>query len=283
MHINYWTELRNNNFGRAGLVMISFLVFIALTAPYIAPYDPWAYVGTPLAPPSGDHFLGLNDIGQDIFSELIYGSRTTLMISSLVAVFSTLISLGVGLAAALWGGLVERVILRLIDIMLIIPVFLIAILVAAFFQPGVTTLIVLLTCLFWPPGARIIRAQALSIKQKQHLTAASSFGAGKGYLVYRHLIPDLYPIVTVNFIQIVRRAVFMEAGLAFLGVFDPVQKSWGLMLHYASDFIFTGAWKWWLVPTGLMISYTIIAFVLIGYALESALDPRLRRQIYAGH
>ncbi len=284
MHINYWTELKRNKFGRIGLIMVSILVLVALAAPFLAPHNPWVYQGQPLTPPSEEYILGLNDIGQDILSELIYGTRTTLLVGVSVAVFSTLISLALALAAALGGRIVDRIILRLIDIMLILPVFLIAILVAIYFKPGVVTIIIMLTLLLWPPGARILRAQTLSLKERQHLTAASSFGAGKGYIVYRHLIPDLYPLLTVNLIQMVRRTVFMEAGLAFLGIFDPTQKSWGLMIHYASEFIFTGAWKWWLLPPGLLISYTIIGFALIGYALESSLDPRLRRNIhYVGH
>ncbi len=283
MHINYWTELKKNKFGRVGLGIILVLVIIAVTAPWIAPYDPFAYVGKPLEPPTEAHILGLNDIGQDIFSELLFGTRTTLMIGTGVAALSTLLSIGLGLAAALWGGWVERFILRLIDTMLIIPVFLIAILVSVYIKPGIISLIFLLTCLLWPPGTRIIYTQSLSLKQKQHLTAANNFGAEKGYLIFRHLIPDLYPLITVNFIQVVRRTIFMEAGLAFLGVFDPALKSWGLMLHYAGKFIFTGAWVWWLLPSGLIISFTLLGFALVGYGLESALDPRLRRQINAGH
>lgn len=283
MHINYWTELKKNKFGRVGLGIILIFIIIAVAAPWIAPYDPFAYVGEPLEPPSEAHYLGLNDIGQDIFSELLFGTRTTLTIGTGVAGLSTLLSLGLGLTAALWSGWVERFILRLIDVMLIIPVFLIAILVSVYIQPGVVSLIILLTCLLWPPGARIIYIQSLALKQKQHLAAASNFGAGQGYLIYRHLVPDLYPLITVNFIQVIRRTIFMEAGLAFLGVFDPALKSWGLMLHYAGKFIFTGAWKWWLLPSGLIIFFTLLGFTLVGYGLESALDPRLRREVNAGN
>ncbi len=281
MHINYWDEIKRDNMGRVGLCMIAGLVVVAAAAPWLAPYHPWDYVATPLSSPSWSHLLGTNEVGQDILSELIYGARTTLLVSVAAGVVSTFVSLMLGLLAGLFRGWWERIILRLVDVMLVIPVFLIALLVAAYFRPGVFTLIVMFSLLLWPPGTRIIWTRVLSLKNQEHFIAARQFGAGLPYLVWRHLVPELYPILAVNFIQVIRRAVFMEAGLAFLGIFDPAAKSWGLMLHYAREFVFTGAWKWWLLPPGLAISFTIIAFALLGYSLETALDPRMRRQSYA--
>ncbi len=282
MHVNYWNEIKKDNLGRKGLYMIGFLAVIAVGAGLLAPHDPFAYVAPPLNPPSLSHPLGTNEVGQDVFSELLYGARTTLLIGSLAALFSSLLSLITGLLAGVLRGWVERVLLRLIDVMLVIPVFLVALLVAAYVQPGEVTLIVLLSLLLWPPGSRIVWAQVLSLRGQGHVAAARSFGAGQSYVAIRHLVPELYPLLAVNFIQVVRRAVFMEAGMAFLGVFDPSQKSWGLMLHYARDFMFTEAWTWWLLPPAVAISFTIIAFALVGYSLETALDPRLRRPVYAG-
>ncbi len=281
MHINYWAEIKKDGLGRTGLVMVALLAAAALLAPWLAPYNPWEYVGPPLSAPSWRHLLGTNEVGQDILSELLFGTRTTLLISVSAAACSTMLSLVLGLLAGFYRGTAERIILRLVDVMLVIPVFLIALLVAAYFKPGTSTLILLFTMLLWPPGTRIIWTRVLSLKNQEHFTSARQFGAGTFYLVRRHLVPELYPLLAVNFIQVIRRAVFMEAGLAFLGVFDPAAKSWGLMLHYARGFIFTGAWKWWLLPPGLAVSFTITAFALIGYSLEAVLDPRLRRQAYA--
>ncbi len=281
MHINYWAEINKDKFGRSGLIMVALLAITALLAPWLAPYNPFEYVAPPLSAPSWQHPLGTNDVGQDIFSELLYGTRTTLLISISAAAMSTLLSLILGLFAGIYRGILERVILRLVDVMLVIPVFLIALMVAAYVKPGTATLIILFSLLLWPPGTRIIWTRVLNIKNQEHFTSARQFGASPLYLIWRHLIPELYPLLTVSFIQAIRRAVFMEAGLAFLGVFDPVAKSWGLMLHYARDFIFTGSWKWWLLPPGLAVSFTISAFALVGYSLEAILDPRLRRQTYA--
>lgn len=283
MHVNYWDELKKDRMGRAGLYMTGVLAAAALGASWLAPYDPWAYAAPPLTPPSWSHPLGTNEVGQDILSELIYGTRTTLLVGIAAAFFSTLLSLLLGMAAGLLRGRVERFMLRMIDVMLVVPVLLVVLLAAAYLKPGTPGLVALFSLLFWPPGARIIWAQVLSLKEQGHFTAARQFGAGTWHLVRRHLVPELYPLLAVNFIQVVRRAVFMEAGLAFLGIFDPSLKSWGLMLHYARDFVFTGAWKWWLLPPAAAISFTIISFALLGHALESALDPRLRRHVHAGN
>ncbi len=281
MHVNYWNELKNDRMGRTGLYLAGGLAVVALGASWIAPYDPWAYVAPPLTSPGWEHPLGTNEVGQDILSELIYGARTTLLIGVSSAIASSLLSLLLGLMAGLFRGTAERVLLRLVDVMLVVPVLLVALLAAAYFKPGTSGLILMFSLLFWPPGARIVWSQVLSLKEQGHLTAARHFGAGTWYLMRRHLVPELYPLLAVNFIQIVRRAVFMEAGLAFLGIFDPSLKSWGLMLHYARDFVFTGAWAWWLLPPAAAISLTIISFAMLGYALESALDPRLRRHVHA--
>lgn len=283
MHVNYWTELKRDKMGRKGLYMILLLGVVAIGASWLAPYDPFAYVASPLSAPSLSHPLGTNEVGQDIFSELLYGARTTLLVGSMAALLSTLVSMLVGVLAGIFRGWVERLLLRLVDVMLVIPVFLLALLVAAYVQPGRVTLVAMFALLLWPPGARIIWSQVLSLRNQEHVAAARHFGAGTGYVVFHHLVPELYPLLTVNFIQVVRRAVFMEAGMAFLGVFNPSQKSWGLMLHYARDFMFTEAWLWWLLPPALAISFTIVAFAMVGYALETALDPRLRRQAYAGN
>ncbi len=282
MHVNYWNELKKDNMGRKGLYMMGVLAVVAVGAAWLAPHDPFAYVAEPLSSPSWSHLLGTNEVGQDVFSELLYGARTTLMVGTLSALFATLISLCIGLIAGIFRGWAERLILRLVDVMLVIPIFLVVLLVAAYVQPGEITLIALFSLLFWPPGARIIWAQVLTLRGQGHIAAARHFGAGNSYVAARHLVPELYPLLAVNFVQMVRRAVFMEAGMAFLGIFDPTQKSWGLMLHYAREFMFTEAWLWWLLPPALAISFTIIAFALVGYALESALDPRLRRPTYAG-
>jgi len=276
MHINYWKELKKNTFGKIGLAMLLTVVIIALSSSLLARYDPGEPSRAALKPPSSEHWLGTNDVGQDIWSRLIYGARNSLLVALGVGLFTTLISTVAGASAALVGGLYERIMMRMVDALIAIPAFIVIILVAAYVLPNVWTLIFLISILTWQGGARLVRAQTLSLKERMHVYAARTFGANKRYISTRHIIPELGPILVAVFIHSATRGVFMEAGLAFLGIADISTVSWGLMMHYALKFYYLEVWKWWLLPTGLALSVTIMAFVFIGHALETAMDPRLR-------
>ena len=156
------------------------------------------------------------------------------------------------------------------------PVDLMVILVAAYVKPDLPVLILLLAVLSWQGGARVIRAQALSLKERGHVNASRTFGASRSYIAWRHVVPDLGPILLVEFIYGVRRAVFIEAGLAFLGIGDPTLVSWGIMMRDAMSFSYLNVWQWWLVPAGVALSLTIIGLTFVSHAAESVLDPRLR-------
>jgi len=276
MHINYWRELTRNNFGKLGFAMLCLVLVIAIFAPFLARYDPGEPSHSILMPPSLAHLLGTNDIGQDIWSRLLCGAKNTLLVALGVGVFTTLLSTVIGASAALVGGLYDRILMRVIDALIVIPAFIVIILVAAYVLPNVWTLIFLISILTWQGGARLVRAQTLSLKERMSVYAARTFGANKLYLVIRHIIPDLSPILFAVFIHSATRGVFMEAGLAFLGIADISTVSWGLMMHHALRFYYLDVWKWWLIPTGLALSVTIMALVFIGHAFETAMDPRLR-------
>jgi len=276
MHINYWKELKKNTFGKIGLAMLVLVIIIALSFPLLTRYDPGEPSHSAFKPPSSEHWLGTNDVGQDIWSRLIYGARNSLLVALGVGLFTTILSTVVGASAALVGGLYERIMMRAVDALIAIPAFIVIILVAAYVLPNVWTLIFLISILTWQGGARLVRAQTLSLKERMHVYAARTFGANKRYLATRHIIPELGPILVAVFIHSATRGVFMEAGLAFLGIADISTVSWGLMMHYALKFYYLEVWKWWLLPTGLALSITIMAFVFIGHAFETAMDPRLR-------
>lgn len=276
MHINYWKELKKNSFGKIGLAMLILVVIIAGSFPLLTRYDPGEPSHSAFKPPSSEHWLGTNDVGQDIWSRLIYGARNSLLVALGVGLFTTLISTVAGASVALVGGLYERIMMRAVDALIAIPAFIVIILVAAYVLPNVWTLIFLISILTWQGGARLVRAQTLSLKERMHIYAARTFGANKRYISTRHIIPELGPILVAVFIHSATRGVFMEAGLAFLGIADISTVSWGLMMHYALKFYYLEVWKWWLLPTGLALSITIMAFVFIGHAFETAMDPRLR-------
>jgi len=276
MHINYLIEFKHNKTGLVGLILITLIIMAALGGPALSPHAPGGHSVNTLAAPSSEHWLGTNDVGQDIFSRLLAGARTSLLVAIGTAFFSTLLAVLVGLTAALAGGMADAFLMRFTDALLTIPVVIMVVMVAAYVQPGIFSLIVILSLLGWSPGARVIRSQALTLKESVHVYAARSFGGGTVHIALCHIIPDLFPILCVGFIQGARRAVFMEAGLAFLGIAAMDTVSWGLMLRHALEFCYLDAYKWWLLPTGFALSITILAFTLMGYCLEEIFDPRLR-------
>jgi len=277
MHVNVWHEVAESNLGKAGLFLIGLVVALAVFAPLLSPYAPRENTdASAFSRPSLDHWLGTNDARQDIWTQLLYGARTSLSVGFGVALLSAFISVLIGGTAAIFGGHYDRFWMRVVDATIAIPDVIVIILVAAYFRPNVLLMILLLSALSWPGGARVIRAQTLSLKERMHVSAARTFGAGWSHLLFRHIIPDLGPILIAIMIQDARRAVFMEAGLSFLGISDPSVMSWGKMMQYARVFTYLEVWKWWLLPTGLALSMTLIGLSFTGFALESALDPRLR-------
>ncbi len=279
MHVNYLREIRQNRIGNTGLVLLLLMLLMALLAPLLSPYNPVEYTGNIFSPPSTQHWLGTDDVGQDIWTRILYGARTSMAVGIGVAGTSMLLSLFVGCTCALCGGIYDRLWMRLVDIFIVIPPVIVAILAAAYLRPNVILLVILLSAFFWPGGARVIRSQVLTLKEKVPVTAARTFGAGWGHIMLRHIVPDLGPILVALMIQDARRAVFMEAGLSFLGIADPAMISWGKTMQQALGFTYLEVWKWWLVPTGCALSLTLVGFTFTGFALETILNPRLRREV----
>jgi len=276
MHIDLKKEIKESGPGKTGLIILLIMVSVTILAPVLAGYDPYQQSTTSLLSPSLSHWLGTNHVGQDIWSRLLFGARTSLLVGFGVGILSTLLGIIFGISTALIGGLYDRVVMRIVDAFIVIPMVIIIILVAAYIKPSLLALILLLSLLGWQGGARIIRSQALSLKERGHVAAARSFGAHHSYLAWRHIIPDLGPILLVDFIYGVRRAVFMEAGLAFLGITDPTVVSWGMMMRDALSFSYLSVWQWWLVPTGLALSLIIVGLTFVGHATEPVIEPRLR-------
>lgn len=278
MHIRIHKELLENNLGRLGLFLLGLILLTALFAPFIANHNPSAYTGDIFQPPDGKYWLGTNEVGQDIWSQLVYGARTSLTIAAGAALLAALLGLLAGGSAAINGGLLDCTIMRTIDIWLVLPPVIVTILVASYLHPSRLLLMVLLALFMWPGGARIIRTQTLTLKTKASYAAATCFGASQPYLLTRHILPELAPTLTALFIQYSRRAIFMESGLSFFGISDPSLLSWGKMMQQALPYTYLDVWQWWLVPAGLAVSITIAGLAFTGLALETVLDPRLRSE-----
>jgi ABC-type dipeptide/oligopeptide/nickel transport system permease subunit len=264
--------------GISGLTLLGLLVVVAVGAPLISPYDPLKPSGLPFQAPSSAHWLGTNDIGQDILSELIWGSRVSLAIGVLAAVIGTALGAMVGLIAGFFGGRADALLMRTVDVVLVLPFLPLMIVLAAYVGPGIATLALVIGVLVWARPARVVRSVVLSQRSRDYVIAARALGAGEWSILRRHLASGIAPIVIAEFVQLASRAILLEAALAFLGLGDPVRKSWGTVLYYAQarGAFLSGSWPWWVVPPGLLIVATVLAFALVGLDLERYFNPRLR-------
>lgn len=276
--------LRSNAAGVAGVVVLGTFGAIAFLAPLLAPFDPTSRVAAPFTSPGGAHRLGTNDIGQDIFSELIYGTRISLGVAVTIALFATGVGCLVGLPAGYSRGRLPGVLMRVVDVVMVLPFLPLMLLIAAIYGPGIRTQVIVIGLLLWARPARVIRASVLGIRSAGHIEAAEWTGASSLYVMRRHVLPRITPVIVAEFVRAANVAILLEAGLAFLGLGDPVAKSWGMMLHYAQAraALLTGAWLYWVIPPGLCIAAVVLGFALVGLALEQVTDPRLRRRDWLG-
>jgi len=275
MHIDRAQVIRDPWFA-VGLGIAVGFGLVSLLGPALAPYDPWSMAFSPISQPTGEHWLGVNDGGQDIFSELLYAIRNTAAFGLLSGLASLFLGIALGLTSGWYGGVVDAVIMRVADVLLAVPAIMILILTAALFRPEPWVLALILSALMWPTVGKTLRAQTLSLKGSLHVRAAAQMGGGGGYILRRHLLPEMFPLYLIGFAAKARMAMFMEASLAFLGLFDPSRKSLGMMINYALQFYYLDVWWNWLLPPVLCLSLLIMGVTFLAVGLEKVLDPRLR-------
>ena len=263
--------------GTVGFILFIGVVLFAVLGPFIIPYDAYKQSGPSFLAPNSDHFLGTNDMGQDILAELAEGARTSLTIGILTALFATLIGGSVGILAGYIGGWFEVIVMRVIDVVLTLPFLPLMIVIAVYMGPGIFTQVFVITLVMWAGKARQIRAQTLSIKTTGPVLAARTMGANHWYIFNKHIFPSVFPLFTPQFVGAVNTAILLESSLSFLGMGNPLVKSWGSILYYANSrsAFLTEAWVWWIIPPGICIVLVVLAFSLMGYFLEEKVNPRL--------
>jgi peptide/nickel transport system permease protein len=276
MHIDVRGKLARDPWFVTGMGLALLLSLLVLLGPMLAPYDPHDMSFRPLSPPSAVHWLGVNDGGMDIFSELLYGVRNTVGFGLLTGIVALFFGVAAGLAAAWFGGLLDQIMMRLADILLAIPAIMILILTAALFRPSPVMLALILAIMSWPTTAKAIRSQALVVKNRLHIHASRQMGASGCYIIVRHLVPELFPLYLIGFATKARMAMFMEASLAFLGLFDPSRKSLGLMIGYALKYYYLHIWWNWIIPPVFLLTLLIMAVTFLAVSLEKVFDPRLK-------
>lgn len=277
----FWRTLRRNPIGLTGAAMLAAVVLMAVFAPWLAPYDPYAPVRPRIdniyAPPGAEHPLGTDDGGKDVLSAFIYGARVSLVVGFAASAITVLIGGVMGLAGGYVGGRVGDLVNGLTNLFLVIPDLPLYVVLVAVLGPSIWNIILAIALFSWTGTARLVYAQVRSLRERQFVTRARAIGASDLYIMRRHVLPLVLPIILAQNALVISVAVLSEAGLAFLGLGDPSLISWGTMLNLAfgRGAISTGAW-WAILPPGLGIVWVVLAWTLLGYAIEEFVNPRTR-------
>jgi len=274
--------LKQDKLRMIGISIFLFFLVIAIFAAYIAPYNPMEmnFDGDGnlkrLQPPSKDHLLGTTYMGRDVFSQMIIGSRIALLVGILSAFCVVFIGTSIGLISGYYGGKIDNIIMRIVDIIYGIPFLPFALILVAILGPGVKNIIIAIVLITWRNTARVIRSQVLTLKTRTFIEAAKVSGAGDLRIIYKYIAPNVMPLSIVYISLTMGSAIMAEVSLSFLGYGDPLLPSWGKILYscYSSQAMFV-AW-WWMVPPGIAIILLVLSGFLMGRGLEEIANPKLR-------
>lgn len=264
-----------NRLSLVGALVVCSLVITAVLAPFIAPYEPTEIdVYNVLSPPTRDHLMGTDELGRDLLSRIIWGSRVSLKVGFVAVGIALLIGLAVGATAGFYGGNVDAVLMRFVDIMLAFPTFFLILAVIAILEPSIFTIMAVIGVTSWMDVARLVRAEFLTLKERDFVDAARAMGVRNRRLILRHILPNALSPVFVAATFGIAGAILIESGLSFLGLgVQPPDPSWGNILTSGKDNIEVA---WWLsLYPGLAILITVLSYNLVGEGLRDALDPRL--------
>jgi peptide/nickel transport system permease protein len=276
-----WELFRGNRIGMAGLFIILAFVLVALAGPVVAPYDPMAFgkAADVLNPPSRAHILGTDDMGRDVAAALVAGSRVSLLVGLSATLISMALGSSLGIASGFRGGWLDSVLMRLTDVFLVLPWLPLMLVLAALLGASVWNIVLVIGLTGWAGTARLVRAQVLAIKERQFMERAKAVGASDMRIVFRHLLPNVFPLIFANTILVTAVSILSETTLSFLGMGDSARPSWGMMLHFAfeSGAATSGA-LWFILPPGFCVLGLVLGFTLMGYAFDEILNPKLRKR-----
>lgn len=233
--------------GKISVLLIVIAFTIACFAPILTRHSWSTPSGLSLEPPSENHIMGTDDLGIDLWAQICYGARNSIVVGISTAVISCILGTTLGILSGYYGGMVDYIITAVIDMMMAIPSLPIMIVAGAFFGSSLKNIVLVLSVLSWAMPARVIRSKIISVKQEMYIKVAEGYGASFLYITLKHFLPQVFPLLSINFIKLISRAIISEASLSFLGLGDATSKSWGLILHHALNFsgiYFTDYWKW---------------------------------------
>ncbi len=253
---------------RAGVAIFLVFVLAALSADILAPFAPHQRF-SPYSPPDGIHLLGTNDLGHDILSELIFGSRVSLLVGFGAALIATMLGLAIGLVSGYFKGAADQMLMGVTDIFLLIPRIPLIIILAAFLRPSFWLIGLVIGLLWWTSTARIVRSKVLQVREMDFVLSARCLGFSRRHIIFSEILPNIIHLVLPKFMLTIATAMIAEASLSFLGLGDPGMKSWGAMLNFAfqKGALVNGLW-WWFLPPGFCITLIVVAVVLMGFSWE---------------
>ena len=273
---NFWKIFKQNKLGVVGLVIFLIFTFLAIFAPQIAFYPPLTTgVGDQFLNPSLKYPLGTDNLGRDLFTELLYGARITLLVSFIAVITSTVVGVLFGAIAGYYGGITDSILMRITEIFLVIPPIFLALVLVALFGANIINIIIVISILSWPQTARLVRAEILSLKERPYCKPAIAAGASDFRIIFSELVPNTMTTIVVNMSLTQATAILIESALSFLGFGDSTMVSWGLMLNNAQEF-FRQSWYMVFCP-GIAIFLVVLSLNLLGEGLNDVFNPRRKK------
>jgi peptide/nickel transport system permease protein len=274
--MEFWKRFLNDRLAIAGLAVVLAFFAVSVLAPAIAPYDPGRIdVNNILSPPSAKHFLGTDDLGRDVFSRMVYGAGISLKVGFVAVGIAVLIGIILGAVSGYYGGWIDVLIMRLVDIMLCFPSFFLILSVIAFLDPSIFNIMAVIGLTSWMGITRLVRAEFLSLKERDFVLAERAIGASTPRIIFMHILPNALAPVLVSATLGIASAVLTESALSFLGIgVQPPTPSWGNMLTQGKE-VLGVAW-WMSVFPGVAILLTVLGYNLLGEGIRDAIDPRLK-------
>ena len=274
-----WRQFKKNKLGMVGLGILIVIALIAIFAPLLSPNDPYATnILQANQPPGGEFPLGTDRLGRGILSRIIFGARISITVGLVSMTISVFIGSTLGLIAGYFGGLVDTLISRLIDVVRSVPFLILAITIASIWGPGLYKLMAIIGILGWTGVARLVRGEVLALREREFIHASRASGANDSRIMFKHLLPNTFAPIIVNATLAVAYAILSEAGLSYLGLgIQPPMPSWGNMLNEARNLVILESRPWFWLPPGIMIILTVLSINFMGDGLRDALDPKLTR------
>lgn len=277
-------NLMRDKLALTGLIIIILFILIAIFGDFLAPYDveemhrDEAGEIKKVHPPSKEHWFGTTNYGRDVYSQVIQGTRTAMIVGGLAAILVTVVGSTIGIVSGYFGGWIDALLMRIVDIFYAIPFVPFVIVLVALLKPSLWNVILAVSLLSWRTVARIVRSQVLSVSQRPFIKAAKVAGAGHGRIMALYILPNVIPIALLEMAFMVNYAITAEASIAFLGFGDPDVTSWGQIIHYAFINGYSREAWWWIAPPGLAIILLLVSIFFVARALEEVVNPRLRKR-----